>query len=148
MILELITPEKVVLTQNNVESVVIPSYYGELGILPQHIPITVQLLPGEIRVTINKETKYYAVSGGFVEVEHSNTIPEETFVKIFAETAELAEEINVERATLSLERAKAALSAKDIKKTDILELDKVKLSIQRQFARIKVATHIRKKLPK
>jgi len=98
---EIITPEKLVL-KDEMESIVIPSYEGELGILPGHTHLLAQIQPGEISLTKNKETKYFAVSGGFAEVHPDK-------VEIFAETAELGEELNSERAKQALEKAKLQL---------------------------------------
>ncbi|OGS24784.1 MAG: ATP synthase F1 subunit epsilon [Elusimicrobia bacterium RIFOXYB2_FULL_48_7] len=127
---EIITPEKLVL-KDDIESLVVPSYEGELGILPGHAHLLAQLLPGEIKLTNHKETKYLAISGGFIEVHPGK-------VEIFAETAELAEEVDSERAKQAVEKAKLKLQ----EGKDVLV---AKISMQKALARLKVVDRIRKK---
>src|SRR6266851_2479944 len=100
---DILTPERRVL-QAQAESVVVPAVDGELGILKDHLPLVAQLQPGEIRMRTGDATQVFAVSGGFVEVQHNHVI-------VMAETAEMAHEIDVERARQAAERAKAALRA-------------------------------------
>ncbi|TPW21515.1 MAG: F-type H+-transporting ATPase subunit epsilon, partial [Elusimicrobia bacterium] len=96
---ELVTPEKVALTQS-ADFVALPAFEGEMGVLPGHEPFLVQLGAGEVRVRRGGETSSFAVSGGFAEILKDK-------VSVFAETAEMASEIDAERARQDLERAKA-----------------------------------------
>ncbi len=100
---DILTPERKVL-QTQADSVVVPAVHGELGILEDHAPLVVQLSPGEIRLRTGEDVQLFAVSGGFVEVQKNR-------VMILVETAEMAQEIDVERARQAAERAKAALNA-------------------------------------
>lgn len=65
--LALVTPEgsKV---QTAVEMVEFPTSVGELGIFPGHIPMLVDLAPGELRIHRNGEVESFVVAGGFVQV--------------------------------------------------------------------------------
>jgi F-type H+-transporting ATPase subunit epsilon len=82
---------------------------GEIGILPGHEPVLGQLVEGGIVkvITTDDETVTAAVHGGFLSVTG-------TAVSVLAESAELAEEVDVEAARRALaeedatERAKAA----------------------------------------
>ena len=65
--LEIVTPEARAYSEE-VESVVVPGLEGELGILPGHIPLMTQVLPGELRVTRQGEEILLAVGEGFLEV--------------------------------------------------------------------------------
>src|SRR5438552_9434547 len=96
---DIMTPERLVM-QTQADSVVVPAAEGELGILPHHAPLLAELQPGEIRLRRGGHTELFAVSGGFIEVEKNH-------VSIFAETAEMAHEIDMERARQAAERAKA-----------------------------------------
>src|SRR6266849_1601060 len=98
---DIMTPERL-LMQTEAESIVVPAAEGELGILPHHAPLLAQLQPGEIRLRRGGNVELFAVSGGFIEVESNK-------VSIFAETAEMAHEIDVERARQAAERAKAQM---------------------------------------
>ncbi len=66
--LEIVTPEARVY-HDTIDSVVIPTVGGEIGVLPGHIPLLTQVEHGELRVTKNGQTELLAVSGGFAEIE-------------------------------------------------------------------------------
>lgn len=124
----IVTPEKVAL-ETDAESLVVPAFGGQLGILPGHAPLLAQLMYGEVKITANGQISYFAISGGFVEAHPKK-------VAIFAETAEMAEEINVERARLAQERAQAELSRKDGGEADIA---KAQAALRRALIRLRIA---------
>ena len=126
--LELVTPEKVAMSAQ-ADAVVLPAFEGEMGVLPDHAPFLVQLKMGEVRVTRGGETTRFAVSGGFAEVRDNK-------VSLFAETAELAGEIDAERARQALEKAKGDLVRKDI---DPLTLAAAEAAMRRAQVRLKVS---------
>src|SRR5688572_12905675 len=66
--LEIVTPEARVYS-DTIDSVVVPTVEGEIGILPGHIPLLTQVEHGELRVTKNGRTEWLAVGGGFAQVE-------------------------------------------------------------------------------
>ena len=96
---EMVTPEKISFREP-ADFVVIPAFQGELGVLPDHAPSLVQLKVGEVRVTKGGQVHHFAISGGFAEIKKNK-------VSLFAETAEMADEIDAERARQAFERAKA-----------------------------------------
>ena len=126
--LEMVTPEKVAWSAP-AEFVVLPAKEGEMGVLPGHQPYLVQLAEGEVRVTDKGEVKRFAISGGFAEVKDDK-------VSLFAETAEMAEQIDAERAKQSLEKAKAETLRKDL---DPLQLMAAEAAMRRAQVRLKVA---------
>ena len=65
--LDIVTPEKRVFSQE-VDSVTLPGSEGELGILPQHIPLVTALKPGELVYSKSGKAEHFAVGTGFVEV--------------------------------------------------------------------------------
>jgi F-type H+-transporting ATPase subunit epsilon len=93
LIVEIVTPEKIVYT-NEVELVVVPAIDGELGILPLHAPLAGVLKGGEVRVKIGDLVEWFAVSGGYIQVHEDKVI-------ILADDAEIASQIDVERARQS-----------------------------------------------
>ncbi|HSB76219.1 MAG TPA: F0F1 ATP synthase subunit epsilon [Terriglobales bacterium] len=103
--LEIVTPERLVV-QDTAAEVQIPGKNGYLGILPGHAPLITELSVGEISYRINGFSHYLAVAWGFAEV-----LP--TKVTILAETAERAEEIDVERARRAKEQAERMLQSPD-----------------------------------
>lgn len=125
--LEIVTPEKVTL-QAEVEFLVVPAFEGELGVLPGHTPLLAQLQPGVLRITQAGSITPFAISGGFVEVTPQR-------VAVFAETAEMAEEIDIERARFAAERARSRLTAP----ADEVDLAHVEAALRRALVRLKAA---------
>ena len=101
ILLELVTPERLLLTEE-VDEVVLPGYEGEFGVLPEHTQYLAILNIGLLRYRKGSETRVVALGGGFAEVTPERVV-------VMAETAERAEEIDVERARRARERAEAAL---------------------------------------
>lgn len=99
--LELVTPERLLLSEE-VDEVVAPGYEGEFGVLPEHTQYLAILNIGLLRYRKGSETRVIALGGGFAEVTPERVV-------VMAETAERAEEIDVERARRARERAEAAL---------------------------------------
>jgi len=125
--LQIITPEKIS-WEGVVDSLVVPAHDGQLGILPGHAPLLAQLRPGAVQIRTQGSTRLLAVSGGFVEIFKGKTA-------LFAETAELAEEIDSERARIAAEKAKAALKTRPGDKLDAQAL----AALQRALIRLRVA---------
>jgi F-type H+-transporting ATPase subunit epsilon len=99
--LEIVTPEARVYS-DTIDTVVIPTTEGEVGILPGHIPLLTQVEHGELRVTKNGQTHWLAVSGGFAEVEGDR-------VHILAEHAITEEKIDETTVEAALKRAEEQL---------------------------------------
>ena len=66
--LKIVTPERLIL-EEMVEQVSLPSTLGEITILPDHIPLIVGLVSGDIVAVVNGEQVPMAVVGGFIEVK-------------------------------------------------------------------------------
>src|SRR5258708_17594496 len=66
--LEIVTPEAKVYS-DTIDSVVIPTVEGEIGILPGHIPLLTQVEHGELRVAKGPATQRLALGGGFVQID-------------------------------------------------------------------------------
>jgi F-type H+-transporting ATPase subunit epsilon len=128
--LELVTPEKVAWSAP-ADFVVLPAYQGEMGVLPGHQSFLVQLTAGEVRVTDKEQVKRFAISGGFAEIK-------EDVVSLFAETAELADQIDAERARQALEKAKAEVVKPGL---DPLQLLQMEAAMRRAQVRLRVARH-------
>ncbi len=101
--LEIVTPEARVYS-DTVDTVVIPTLDGEVGILPGHIALLTQIEHGELRVTKNGVTQWLAVSGGFAEVEGDR-------VHVLAENAINEEKIDEHAVEAALKRAEEQLAA-------------------------------------
>lgn len=99
--LELVTPYRKVLTLD-VDEITAPGTLGELGILPGHTPLLTTLKIGELSFKQNGKVSFVAVNWGYLEVAEDQ-------VTILVDTAEKADEIDLERAKAALSRAEDAL---------------------------------------
>jgi F-type H+-transporting ATPase subunit epsilon len=99
--LEIVTPEARVYS-DTIDTVVIPTVDGEIGILPGHIPLLTQVEHGELRVTKGNQTSWLAVGNGFAQIEGDK-------VSILAERAITEEKIDEAAVEAALKRAEADL---------------------------------------
>ncbi|MCB8816234.1 F0F1 ATP synthase subunit epsilon [Desulfosporosinus shakirovi] len=125
--LRIVSPEGNVLKEN-VEFVVLPGGLGELGILPNHAPLIAGLDVGVIRYTLNGKTNQAAIAGGFVEVVDNAAV-------VLADSAELAEQIDVKRAAEAKERALKRLGSR----TNEIDLQRAEYALRRAAARLNAA---------
>src|ERR1035438_4718874 len=95
--LEVATPERA-LARELVSDLQLPGKNGYLGILPGHAPLLALLGIGMLTYTVDGKKRYLAVHEGFLEVL-------EDHVRVLADVAERAEEIDVQRARAALQRA-------------------------------------------
>ncbi|AQQ54269.1 F0F1 ATP synthase subunit epsilon [Planococcus lenghuensis] len=122
----IVTPDGPVY-DSDVNMVIAVTATGELGVLPGHIPTVAPLQIGAVRLKKDNATEIAAVSGGFLEIR-----PEK--VTILAQSAELAEDINVARAQEAAKRAEALLQAR----RDDTDFRRAELALQRATNRIRV----------
>ena len=128
ILLEVVTPDKVVASKQ-VDIVVAPGHDGEFGVLPGHIPFLTSLRIGEMYYRDGNDTSYFAISGGYAEVQ-----PEK--VTILAEAAESARDIDVDRARRARERAEERLRKAKQEGRDYLQAE---IELRRALIRLKVA---------
>ncbi|MDQ3442103.1 MAG: ATP synthase F1 subunit epsilon, partial [Chloroflexota bacterium] len=98
---EIITGERIVYRQEEVDSVVAPGSEGALGILPGHAKLVSLLAQGEMKIRRGGDEEYFAVFGGFIEVTDNKVI-------ILADSAERASEIDLERVSTARDQAETA----------------------------------------
>ena len=102
ILLEVATPERLMLKETVIE-VEVPGADGELGILPEHAPLLSELGAGLLRYTVQgQRPRCMCLTGGWVEVGPDS-------VRVLANTAELADDIDVKRAQDALQRANQRL---------------------------------------
>jgi F-type H+-transporting ATPase subunit epsilon len=99
--LEIVTPEAKVYS-DTVDSVVIPTVEGEIGVLPGHIPLLTQIENGELRVTKGPISQLLAVSGGFAQIDGDK-------IRVLAEHAITEEKIDEHAVEAALKRAEQEL---------------------------------------
>ena len=114
--LTLVTPEKKLLTDAEVEEVMVPAYRGELNILPGHAPLMSTLGVGILKYRLKGESNFSsaAISWGYCEVNPTD-------VNILAETAETASELNWERITAAKNRADEMLHSGKLSADEIVK---------------------------
>ena len=101
--LEIVTPEAKVYS-DTIDSVVIPTVEGEIGVLPGHIPLLTQIESGELRVTKGNTTQWLAVGGGFAQIDGDT-------VRVLAEHAITEEKIDENAVEAAMKRAEADVKA-------------------------------------
>jgi F-type H+-transporting ATPase subunit epsilon len=99
--IEIVTPEERVYS-DTVDSVVIPTVEGEVGILPGHLPLLTQMDHGELQVTKGNSTQLLVVGSGFAQIAADK-------VSILAEHAVSEERIDEHAAEEAIKRAQADL---------------------------------------
>jgi len=108
--LEIITPFQIIY-QQKVKHIRLPGTEGYFGIMANHAPFVTSLMIGELKIDLENDTKFFATSGGTVEVlPHKSTV--------LVETAEDASQIGIERAIYAKERAQRRLEER-VPGTDI-----------------------------
>ena len=126
--LEIVTPEKLAY-QDEVDSVQLPGSEGELGVLPHHAPLVSTLGAGELRLRKGGTEESFAIIGGFLQV-----LPDK--VVVMAETADMASEINLEKAEEARREAERALESGYQEGAD---LSAARAQLQQALLRIRLA---------
>ena len=114
------------------EEMVFPAIDGSRGILPGHEAMITALEAGEMKFKVNGQWKYAAVSEGFVEIMPNNVI-------LLADTVELPEEIDINRANEAKLRAQEKLRQKQ----SIKEYYQTQASLNRAMNRLKVKNSVK-----
>src|SRR5829696_8750732 len=126
--LEIVTPEKLAY-QDEVDSVVLPGSQGEIGVLPHHAPLVSTLGAGELRLRKGGNEEFFAIVGGFLQV-----LPDK--VVVMAETADIASDIDLEKAQEARRKAEQALEGGTGEGAD---LTAARAQLQAALIRIRVA---------
>lgn len=124
---EIVTGERVVYTETDVDMVVAPGIDGMLGILPRHAPLITVLSSGELRVKKGGNEQSLVVFGGFMEVTPEKVI-------ILADSAERAEEIDVSRADEARRRAEGSITNRE----STIGLENAAAELRRANLRLKI----------
>lgn len=132
VLLEVITPSKL-FYKDKVEMVIVRTLTGEEGFMPGHtyacklLDVGVMLIKEEG----SAEFKAAAISGGYIDVR-------DNFV-VYTDTAEWADDIDVERALKEKNNAEEWLKSHDKNDTNPAYIDKAKVSIMKQLTRMNLA---------
>ena len=134
MTVEVVTPERVVYS-GQAEMVIARGVNGELGIMPNHMPLVTPLKTAPVQIKVEgDQVERMAVSGGFMEVRDNKVI-------VLADTAERAEDIDTERAEQARARAENRITTRA---TDA-DLSRARAAMLRSLMRLKVAEKSKKR---
>jgi F-type H+-transporting ATPase subunit epsilon len=126
--LEFVTPVQAIVHED-VDEVQLPGEEGYFGVLPGHAPLLAALATGSMWYRKGSETRYAFVAGGFVEV-----LPDR--VSVLAETAERAEDIDIERAEAAKRRAEEQIARGS---AVAMDLERARISMMRAITRLEVS---------
>jgi F-type H+-transporting ATPase subunit epsilon len=126
--LEIVTPERRAFV-GDVDEVVVPGSEGELGILPHHAPLISTLGQGVLRIKRGAEVEEFAIFGGFLQVRPDRVV-------VLAEMADLAAEIDLERAERARREAEQMLESGFVEPSDLAA---ARAALQRALIRIRLA---------
>ena len=129
--LDIVTPDRLV-AHDAVSAVTIPGKNGYLGILPGHAPLLTELVPGELVYMRDGIKHLVVVNWGFAEVLPGRVI-------VLVQSAERAEEIDVERAERAKKRAEERLKRFSDPQVD---LERAQQAFRRAVARLETARHL------
>jgi F-type H+-transporting ATPase subunit epsilon len=127
--LTLLTPDKKVFVDQEIEEVTVPAYRGELNILPGHSPLITTLSTGIMRWRLKGESelKQIVVSWGYCQITPSG-------VDVLADMVDLPEDVNVEE-------AKQMINENEKKLLESLEPEQFN-EVQRDLARARAHLEI------
>jgi F-type H+-transporting ATPase subunit epsilon len=126
--LEIVTPERLAY-RDEVDAVVLPGSEGELGVLPHHAPLVSTLGIGELRIRKGGQEESFAIVGGFLQVRPDKVV-------VMAETADMASEIDLEKANEARRDAERAIETGFHEGAD---LAMARAELQQALLRIRVA---------
>lgn len=131
---EIITQERLVYSEE-VDIVMVRGIEGEMAILPRHAPLITPLDFGEVRIRRSGLEESFAVGGGVLQVANNR-------VRILAESAEQADEIDLSRAEEARRRAEKLMA--EGAPEDPAAMAALEAAIRRADLRVKVGGRRRK----
>lgn len=126
LILEIVTPQGLVFSEE-VDEVTASGSEGEFGVLPGHVPFVTTLKVGILVCKNGSESKYFFVNWGYAEVGPDK-------VMVLADSAERAEDIDIERAKAAMKRAEERL-----KKAEEIDFVRAESALERAVTRIQIS---------
>ena len=127
---KILTPEKVA-HEDAIDALTIDTQDGPITVLPNHVPLVSVLKPGEMVVKKGDDEVVMAVLGGFLEVQKGSK------VIVLADSAERAEDIDLEKAEEAKKRAEEL--AKEKLSQDDQDYARVAAALEKELAKIRVA---------
>jgi F-type H+-transporting ATPase subunit epsilon len=125
LLLEIVTPQGLVFSEE-VDEVTATGSEGEFGILPGHVPFVTTLKIGILSCKIGNSSKFFFVNWGYAECGAEKVL-------ILADSAELSDEIDIERAKAAMKRAEER-----IKKAEHIDFHRAELALERAIIRVQL----------
>lgn len=113
LILKVVTPERSIVANQEVEAVVLPGELGQLVVLPGHMNFISPLRLGSFAYKVSGQWNWAYLTGGFAQVYQGSTT-------VLAETLEMAHEVVLAEAELELQNAKSALKGSTVGSSEYL----------------------------
>ncbi len=132
--IDIVTAERVVYSEQEVDEIIAPGTEGEFAVLPRHAAFMTTIVPGVVVIRKGGEEIEMAISGGFVEVRDNRVV-------VLADTAERAEEIDAERAEAARRRAEERIGRRDAE----ADMARATAALERSLARLKVIERRRRR---
>ena len=129
LVLDILTPNRVLLQNEQIDELNLPGADGYLGILPGHIALLTTLGQGELMYRQGERRRYLTIFGGYMEVKDDKVV-------VLAEIAENMAEIDRARAEAALERAFERLRTRNAEEVDF---DRALAAMSRARIRLQVA---------
>ena len=131
---DIVTAERVVFSEEDVDLLVVPGIEGELGVLPLHAPLLTTIQPGVLRVVKGGEETTMAITGGFIEVRENR-------VTILADAAERGEEIDVAQVEAARRRAEESLASREA----TVDMVQAEMALKQALVRLKTVERMRRR---
>ena len=131
--LEIVTPDGPTY-KGEVESLVVPAWEGQLGVLPGHEAQVAVMKPGALRYSAEGQDQWLAISGGFVQIEPTQVV-------VLAETAEMATAIDTARAKSAAGSKQQVITQGGMSEDQVA---KMQASLMKELVRMRVAEKARK----
>ncbi len=123
----ILTPQSQIYS-GEADEIIVPTVTGEIGILPNHVPLLTQILPGELRIKTGEKTQYFAIMGGYLEVANNQ-------VNVLGDYAVRAEDIEVAKAEQAKTRAEKAKN----EKVSLEDFATIESELRKSLLELKVA---------
>ena len=128
--IKIVTPEGVIYEDKQIESITLPTTAGVITVKDDHVPVVSVITSGEINVEKDGHTVDLAVSKGILEIKR------DSMIYILADTAERAEDIDLERAEVARKRAEEYINSQE--SIADVEFARLQAKIEKELARLSV----------
>jgi F-type H+-transporting ATPase subunit epsilon len=116
--------------QGEVDSLVAPGIEGYFGMLPRHAPLIAELAIGDLRLRQGTRWTHFAIGGGILHLRDGRVV-------VMADSAELATDIDVDRARQAEQRARGRLA---LRRAADIDNRRAEIALARAVNRLRVAS--------